>query len=171
MLGGWSPIGPGPISMPLPGFAPVLPCEEHLQQLLTVIPGGKGPVLIGSLSIRLAGPTRMVSAYTVDEGNSVSPRSCSPLFPLFLLQGRGSLIPSDPSGGVDSSPRGNLQRRSVYGGGLISVSKSIRFRPVRGFLEDWFWALILLGFLWGSGGFHKQGLYIRRIREFVNKRL
>ena len=73
-------------------------------------------------------------------------------------------------GGVDSSPRGNLQRRRVYGGGLMSVSKSIRFRPVRGFLQDRFWALVLLGFLWGSGGFHNQGLHIRRIREFVNKR-
>ena len=106
MLGGWSPIGPGPISAPLPGFAPVLPCEEHLQQLLTVIPGGKGPVLIGSLSVRLAGPTRMGSAYTVDEGNSGSPGSCSPLFPLFLLWGRGSLIPSDSSGGGGLFPPG-----------------------------------------------------------------
>ena len=41
---------------------------------------------------------------------------------------------------------------------------------VRGFLQDRFWVLVLLGFLWGSGGFHNQGLYIRRIREFVNKR-
>ena len=140
---------------------------------------GKGPVLIGSLSVpisldrfnlcpRLAGPTRTGSACTVDEGNSGSPRSCSPLFPLFFLWGQGSLIPSDSSG-RGSSPRGNLQRRRGIWRGpnfRLQVNQVL----VRGFLQDRFWALILLGFLWGSGGFHNQGLYIRRIREFVNKK-
>ena len=124
---------------------------------------GKGPVLIGSLSVpisldrfnlcpRLAGPTQTGSACTVDEGNSGSPRSCSPLFPLFLLRDRGSLIPSDSSvwGGACSSPQGNLQRRRGIWRGpnfCLQVNQVL----VRGFLQDRFWALILLGFLWGSG--------------------
>ena len=140
---------------------------------------GKGPVLIGSLSVpisldrfnlcpRLAGPTQTGSACTADEGNSGSPRSCSPLFPLFLLWGRGSLIPSDSLGGGLFPPGVLQRRRGIWRGPNFRLQ--VNQVLVRGFLQDRFWALVLLGFLWGSGVFHNQGLFIRRIREFVNKR-
>ena len=82
--------------------------------------------------------------------------------------GSGSLSLLIHWGGRALSPRVTCNGGGAYGGGLISVSKSIRF-----LYEDSCktgFGPILLGFFWGSGGSHNQGLYIRRIKEFVDKR-
>ena len=94
-----------------------------------------------------------------------------PAHPYFLYSFSGVMVPLSLliHGGGVSYPRGNLQqRRGIWR--RPNFRLQVNQVPVGGFLKDQFWALILLGFLWGSGGFHNQGLYIRRIREFVNKR-
>ena len=67
------------------------------------------------------------------------------------------------------SPGGTCNGGGAYGGGLISVSKSIRFR-FEDSCKTGFGPLFFSASSGGSGGFHNQGLYIRRIREFVNER-
>ena len=74
-----------------------------------------------------------------------------------LIHQRGALLPG-----------GTCNGGGAYGGGLISVSKSIRFR-FEDSCKTGFGPLFFLASSGGVGVFHNQGLYIRRIREFVNK--